>query len=487
VGRKQAARHNRAEFNSMHTISVGRTAAPALTVLLLGFSFTASADPVSVQNEADLQQVIAAQQLQIDAQQRELTEQKELLQQLMQQIKNLNTQAEKKPSSVSIERAGKTTATTVPVAESQQQEAAWPGSFGLFGSSTRLAIGGFARLDVIHDDDAIGAPCQFITATIPTDGGSMVNGAGGQTSFCVNTSRLTVESRTPIRSGELKTYFAMDLYGDALSTNPEPRIREAYAQVSIPAWGGEWLFGQTWGTYVDLEAWPDILDFEGPGSAIANRQPMLRWSKNLSATTGFQLALESPGGGTVDGADMLTAWPDLIGNLRWSLGSGGHLRAAGILRDLRASANDGPAETALGWGIAGSGKVPLSAKNSIVFELSYGKGVGSYYNDGPPNGIYDPLTSKLKPLPLVAYYLGLEHAWNDTLSSSVLYSALEVDNLESQPDTAGKKSAYFSLNLIWRPDSRQMYGVEFLSGGRRDKGGAEGTNNRFQLTGQFSF
>ena len=367
-----------------------------------------------------------------------------------------------------------------------QAEPDWPGSFSLFGSETRLVIGGFVQLDLIHDTDAIGAPCQFITATIPTDGGTPVQGADGRTSFCVNTSRLTFESRTPTAVGRLKTFLSLDLFGDALSTSPSLRIRQAYAELEGAVGGGDLLLGQAWGTYVDLAAWPDILDFEGPGSAIATRQPMVRWSRGVAGGVGFQVALEQPGDGSVQGADMLTRWPDLVGTVKWSHGRG-HLRAAGILRDIRASADDSPAEDALGWGVAGSGKLMLPAKSNLIFEASFGEGVGAYYNDGPPNGVFDTVTPGLELLPLFAYYVGLEHSWSRTLSSAILYSAIEVDNLESQPDDAGKKSAYFSVNLIWRPDPLLMFGIEFLSGGRRDKGGAEGTADRIQLSSQFSF
>jgi len=38
-----------------------------------------------------------------------------------------------------------------------------------------------------------------------------------------------------------------------------------------------------------------------------------------------------------------------------------------------------------------------------------------------------------------------------------------------------------------RPEPRLMFGIEFLSGGRRDKDDAEGTDNRLQLSSQFSF
>ncbi|MGB5573033.1 MAG: hypothetical protein WBO69_06620, partial [Thermoanaerobaculia bacterium] len=161
-----------------------------------------------------------------------------------------------------------------PSDKPQEAEPDWPGSFSLFGSQTRLAVGGFVQLDVIYDSDAIGAPCQFITATIPTDGGTPEEGADGQTNFCVNTSRLTFESRTPTKLGRLKTFISVDLFGDALSTSPELRMRQAYGELSGALGGGDLLFGQSWGTYVDLDAWPDILDFEGPDSAIAVRQPM---------------------------------------------------------------------------------------------------------------------------------------------------------------------------------------------------------------------
>lgn len=73
------------------------------------------------------------------------------------------------------------------------------------------------------------------------------------------------------------------------------------------------------------------------------------------------------------------------------------------------------------------------------------------------------------------------------MSSSLLFAFLEVDTLDFEPDDAFRKSAYVSVNLIWRPDPALMFGAEFLGGGREDKDGAEGTNNRLQLTAQFSF
>ena len=472
----------------MNDISHPSTSPWPITALLLTLLFSAAviaaADTSETDDPQELKKIIEAQQRQLDQQQQEIDAQKKTLQELMQRVEVLASDSGQ-PSAPTSDRVAPAPVTAT-AKDQTEAEPDWPGSFSLFGSKTRLAVGGYVQLDVIHDSDAIGSPCQFITSTIPTDGGTMVQGADGRTSFCVNTSRLTFESRTPTKLGRLKTFISLDLFGDALSTSPELRMRQAYGELSGVLWGGDLLFGQAWSTYVDLGAWPDILDFEGPGGAIASRQPMVRWTRAVADDIAFQVALEQPGGGTVQGADVLTRWPDLVGTVQWTHG-GGHLKGAGIVRDIRASADDGPAVNATGWGLAGSGKVILAKRNNLVFEASYGQGTGRYYDDGPPIGVYDPAGSSIDLLPVLAYYAGYEHSWSKTLSSAILYSAIEVDNLDSQPDDAFKKSAYFSLNLIWRPDSRMMFGAEFLSGGRRDKDGAEGTDNRVQLTSHFSF
>lgn len=62
-----------------------------------------------------------------------------------------------------------------------------------------LQIGGYVRLDLLHDTDAIASEAQFITSTIVTRDATKAEGSDGQTNFSVNTSRLYFETRTPIR------------------------------------------------------------------------------------------------------------------------------------------------------------------------------------------------------------------------------------------------------------------------------------------------
>ena len=166
--------------------------------------------PGTTGDPEELKKIIEAQQRRLEAQQQELDAQRQMLQELLQRVETMTAGGTVTTSQSAAEAAAPPPAAPeVPAAKPD-----WPGSFSLFGSKTRLAVGGFVQLDVIHDSDAIGSPCQFITSTIPTDGGTMVQGADGQTSFCVNTSRLTFESRTPTKIGRLKTFISLDLFGE---------------------------------------------------------------------------------------------------------------------------------------------------------------------------------------------------------------------------------------------------------------------------------
>ena len=180
------------------------------------------------------------------------------------------------------------------------------------GVNTRFKIGGFAELDVIHDTDAIASKGQFVTSTIQTgDDGKKTDGADGQTSFSVSPTRLYLETRTPIQENRLTTFLSIDFYGDAMGVAPEPRMRQAYGEVTNILFGGDLLAGQAWTTFADLEAFPSVLDFQGPNSFFGTRQPLIRWTRGLAKGLKFKVAAETPDNHIIEGADSLTAWPDI--------------------------------------------------------------------------------------------------------------------------------------------------------------------------------
>ena len=98
-------------------------------------------------------------------------------------------------------------------------------------------------------------------------------------------------------------------------------------------------------------------------------------------------------------------------------------------------------------------------------------GTGGYYNDLSVHSVYDPATSSLELVPLFAYYVGFGHGWSPTLSSAILYSALEVDHLESQPADGAQEGVDPRRLLRARPflaADQEHHGVVAALGGVED-------------------
>ena len=342
---------------------------------------------------------------------------------------------------------------------------------------------------MIYDDGAIASKGQFITSTIATSDAAKTEGADGQSAFSVQPSRLSIETRTPFKERQLKTFLSGDLYGDGLGLDPEPRVRQAYGELTNILFGGDLLAGQVWTAFADLNAFPNTLDFEGPNSFWGTREAELRWTKALSQNFDLLLAADSPGSHSIQGADSLMKWPDGVVSLVWD-SARVHLMGSGMLRDLRASAEDGPTETALGWGLSGSGSIGIpiqTQKDLLTFAVTYGEGVGSYFNDAPPDAVMAADGTGLETLPVLGYFVSYEHWWSAHFNSTVVYGALDVDNLDTQADDAFNESQYFSANLIWMPIEHWLIGGEFLRGERKDKDGADGTVNRYMISTRFDF
>ena len=476
-----------------------------LIIFCMGFSVFFLIPPVFAEDSLDLRRVIELQQKQleeqqqqINAQQQQLEEQRNMLLDMQQKIEGLTGVAvpqkviagEKSTAPQSETAISRRTDTKTTRRDKEQTHEEWKGSFAVKGMNTRFKIGGFAELDVIHDTDAIASKGKFITSTIATgDDATKIDGSDGQTSFSVNPTRLYIETRTPIKQHRVTTFVSMDFYGDAFGVSPEPRLRQAYGELSNILFGGDLMAGQTWTTFADLEAFPNVLDFQGPNSFFGIRQPLLRWTRGLDDGFKLMIAAETPDNHIIQGADSLTAWPDGVVSMVWDENAF-HLMGSVIARDLRGSYEDGPTQSAFGWGTSVSGKMkmPYVAKEDFMtFSVTYGEGIGSNFNDQPLDAVFDPTRSELTTVPVFGYFVSYEHWWSRQLNSTVVYGFLEADNLDVQSSDSFKETQYASANLVWRPVESLLLGIEGLWGKREDKGGADGTDLRTLLTTRYTF
>jgi hypothetical protein len=354
-----------------------------------------------------------------------------------------------------------------------------------FGNSkTRLIIGGFAQLDVIRDSGPISTPCDFITADIQTRDKKRADGSSGRGSYCISQSQIWIESGTPTKIGYLGTFLSFDFFGEPEGTKPSFRLREFYGEMKGLLFGGDLKAGQMWSLYADVNALPQMADFEGPQSGIIWRQPAIHWIKEFGRDFVWKVGAEDPDSVIIEGADAQARWPSFITSITFGQ-SQGYLRLAGIFRSLRASLNNGPIESAVGWGFNFTGvlAVPkIKEQDNFRFSIQIGDGIGYYFADQLPDAIYNTDNSSLEKLPLFGVYVSFEHFWTSNLRSNVVYSFLDAKNTGFQAGDAYNHTHYFALNLIWNIYSTVMLGAEYLWGKRVDKDLSEGAVNRLDLS-----
>lgn len=364
----------------------------------------------------------------------------------------------------------------------------FPGSVMVPGTELSIRLSGYIKLDAIVDFDPIGSEEVFVPSTIPTDGGDDFS---TRTRLHALQSRFGVEVRqaqTPY--GPFRILIEGDFFGsqgsETVSNSAGFRLRQAYGEL------GRILIGQTWSTFMDVAALPELLDFQGPNGQSFVRQPQLRYTRTFQRDLTLAAALENPEGDVLsgDGNDItVDQLPDLIARASWEY-DWGHLQAGGLLRRISVD-TPGVDDEETGWGLNLSTviKVNEAARHNLAFQLNGGDGIGRYILDiaGTSADAYLTDTGRLQTQKAIGGYVSYQHWWTTRLRSTAVYGQVVVDVAGVQPDSTLERSYYAAANLIWSPLPRVNVGIEFLHGRRKDAGGADGSANRLQLSSQLLF
>jgi hypothetical protein len=390
------------------------------------------------------------------------------------------------------EEIGKTTATyrifsqdplAAPRINNEPLDPRFPGYFRIPGTSTLLRIGGYAKTDFIYDLKPAGNVDSFIPATIPIPTPAEVTNS----TISVRPTRLSLDFLVPRKSGDsIRFYVEADLFGSNATT---PRLRHAYGQAA------NFLIGQTFSNFMDPDASPDQLDFQGPNGQVSIRNPQFRYSLVVAKKTTFSLSAEKPTSDVAFTTPDFSAQPNAPspdGTLKLRRETdGGHVQVSALLRSVAAFLPDGRHDSVFGWGFNLAGSERVFGKNTIVYEGTYGNGIERYINDTSGLGIDAAITSvqnpMLRPLPVVATYGGFQHIWFPRLRSSVVYGFVQVQNTEAQPGSTFHQSNYSAGNLIWNPFGSLTLGMEFLYGWRVNKDGSSGNAPRFMISAKYNF
>jgi len=323
---------------------------------------------------------------------------------------------------------------------------------------------------------------------------------GNETRMHAKESKLVFTYNDTIRMfGEdmpVSTFLDIDFYngkeGNGLFTHShQPRIRSGYIDI------GNLRVGLGWTLFMDLENFPQAIDFGNSTGEALLRQPQIQYTYHYNKNWSFAAAIENPDSAyvrlngtktytyTLGGSgskESRSSVPDLIVAMRYKnekINTG--LR--GVVTHAR-TYETGKKLEKYGAGFGWSGGYTFDNKDRIIAHFNFGDGMGRYLHDTADSGFFlDTNDKKLyrhKVFGVVACY---KHHWKPELVSNINFGLTKIklhDHILNQddpvPPTGGDlsdedKNRAFKFfdklitvhaNLIWNPASNVELGLEYL-------------------------
>ena len=362
--------------------------------------------------------------------------------------------------------------------------------------NSAINVGGRVKLDAIYNSHSVGgnsgtngADLSFFPSLIPVSG----TGEDDQFSFNARQTRLWLKGYSPSEYGEMAGYIEIDFDSSSTASDERvsnsfiPRLRHAYGTIA-----GITL-GQTYTTFMNVSAYPEVNDLNGPVGIMNIRQPLLRYRIDRDWGN-LYLALENPETTltTISGVRLSPdddRLPDLVAKIEFS-GDWGNWSISGMAREIRNDSNIASITDDSTWGgaMSTSGRIRLGDQDNLRFNLSYGNSLGRYlsfngFNDGviADNG-------RIILTEIFGGYLAYQHWWTEDLRSTISAGFAHANNsVIINPSLINETFYSTHLNLIWSPSLNAAIGIEWLHGYRELEDGQNGTLDRIQLTSIYKF
>jgi hypothetical protein len=114
-------------------------------------------------------------------------------------------------------------------------------------------------------------------------------GTDGNAYFSVRQTRLGFKNYFQTGLGELRTHFEFEMFGTGVDAGQTTiRLRHAYAEL------GQFGAGQYWSPFMDIDVFPNTVEYWGPTGMAFFRNVQFRWMP-IQGDTRLTVALERPG------------------------------------------------------------------------------------------------------------------------------------------------------------------------------------------------
>ena len=414
------------------------------------------------------------------------------LQQLDEEMQNLKEQIQ------AAERGQRTSVKVSAVSPPSQDQPTVPLEGEVTEKKSSLDVYGFVMLDSGYEFKQQNP--NWFDVVRPTQLPSFKNefAPDGNVFAGVRQSRFGVKSSTPTKFGDLNTVFEFELFGTGVDAGQTTfRLRHAYGEL------GQFGAGQTWSPFMDIDVFPNSIEYWGPNGMVFFRNVQVRWMPLRSDKGRITIALERPGASAdqgvysgrieLQGVKPRFNFPDLSWQARL-IRDWGYLQVAGIFRKIGwVDTNNDPLNlggSAFGWGVNVSSNLKMGKKDVAKLQVVYGPGVENYMDDAPVDvGIKNNpgnLTTPIKgvALPVLGVVSFLDHNWSERFTSSMGYSMVNIDNSNAQNPSDFHQGHYALANLLYHPIPKVMIGGEFQFGRRVNFTDGFNTND-YRM--QFSF
>ncbi|NUG51572.1 DcaP family trimeric outer membrane transporter [Acinetobacter lactucae] len=336
-------------------------------------------------------------------------------------------------------------------------------------SGTDISLYGFVRADVAYQFEGAAGIFNRING-VALNGSPDKKATEDRLDTTVNASRIGLDFSTPVGEHSLKGKIEIDFRG---GTNKDmARLRHVYINYD------RWLIGQTTSTFLSSETAPEMLDSNTALGGGTTRNPMVRYSGPMNASTSYFLSLEK--------ANDENRLPLLAGKLKHEFATDkGVMTARGLIQEVRfPHEND---ETKLGWGAALGLRYKLSP--SLLFNANYShvSGDNKLLLASSDNVLHIQNGDRTELIDFDAFQMGLTYQFNEKLMGTLGHAALIYQDKDLITKDANEKLQQSWANLMFKPNKPLTFGVEYVYGERNTVSERVGKDKRIEMMAKYEF